>query len=110
MEAQTFHFNHPVGSFKESVRAYRKYKKEWRAKMEEKLAKMEEEIMQAKADPFYKVDAVWTRLIQNAFSLVFDEGIENFIAIIVPRQHPLLDTIIARFDSEIAMFQENKPS
>ena len=54
MEAQTFHFNHPVGSFKESVRAYRKYKKEWRAKMEVKLAKMEEEIMQAKADPFYK--------------------------------------------------------
>lgn len=43
-------------------------------------------------------------------ALVFDEGIENFIAIIVPRQHPLLDTIIARFDSEIEMFQENKPS
>lgn len=58
METQAFHFSHPVGTFKESVRAYRKYKKEWRAKMEVKLAKMEEEILQAKADPFYKVETV----------------------------------------------------
>ena len=58
MEAQTFHFSHPVGTFKESVRAYRKYKKEWRAKMEVKLAKMEEEIRLAKADPFHNVEAV----------------------------------------------------
>ena len=40
---------------------------------------------------------------------VMDEGMENFIAIIVPRQHPYLAEIIARFDAEIAMFQTNKP-
>lgn len=40
---------------------------------------------------------------------VTDEGTENFIAIIVPRQHQYLDDIIARFDAEIAMFQSNKP-
>ena len=34
---------------------------------------------------------------------------ENFIAIIVPRQHPHLDAIIGRFDEEIAMFKANKP-
>ena len=42
-------------------------------------------------------------------ALVMDEGIENFIAIIVPRQHPFIEDIIARFDAEIAMFQTNKP-
>lgn len=51
-------FDHPIGSFRNSVRAYRQYKKEWRAKMEIKLAQMEEEIRLAKADPFYKVEAV----------------------------------------------------
>ena len=40
---------------------------------------------------------------------VIDEGMENFIAIIVPRSHPYLEAIIARFDSEIAMFRANKP-
>ena len=58
METKKIQFSHPVGTFKESVRAYRKYKEEWRAKMEVKLAKMEEEIKQAKADPFYKVETV----------------------------------------------------
>lgn len=38
-----------------------------------------------------------------------DEGMENFIAIIVPRNHPYLDDIIERFDTEIAMFKSNKP-
>lgn len=51
-------FDHPIGTFKNSVRAYREYKKEWRAKMEVKLAQMEEEIRQAKNDPFYKVETV----------------------------------------------------
>ena len=37
---------------------------------------------------------------------VVDEGIENFIAIIVPRQHPYIEAIVTRFDSEIAMFQK----
>ncbi len=58
MEARALKFDHPVGTFKESVRAYRKYKKEWREKMEVKLAQMEEEIRQAKADPFYKLEAL----------------------------------------------------
>ena len=40
---------------------------------------------------------------------VTDDGIDNFIAIIVPRQHQYLNEIIARFDAEIAMFQSNKP-
>ena len=44
METKTIQFNHPIGTFKESVRSYRKYKKEWRAKMEVKLAKMEKAI------------------------------------------------------------------
>lgn len=42
-------------------------------------------------------------------ALVMDEEVENFIAIIVPRHHPYLDDIIAHFDSEIAMFKDNKP-
>ena len=41
-------------------------------------------------------------------ALVVDEGIENFIAIIVPRKHPFLDDIIARFDEEVQMFNDNK--
>ena len=41
--------------------------------------------------------------------LVVDEGIQSFIAIIVPRQHPYLEAIIARFDAEIEMFRTNKP-
>lgn len=40
---------------------------------------------------------------------VMDEGMENFIAIIVPRHHPYLNEIIAYFDAEIAMFHANKP-
>lgn len=40
---------------------------------------------------------------------VMDEGIDNFIAIIVPKEHPHLDAIIQRFDQEIAMFKANKP-
>lgn len=41
-------------------------------------------------------------------ALVIDEGVENFIAIILPRQHPYLKEIISHFDEEIKMFQENK--
>lgn len=41
--------------------------------------------------------------------MVVDEGMENFIAIIVPRSHPYLDDIIERFNEEIAMFRANKP-
>lgn len=42
-------------------------------------------------------------------ALVVDDGIENFIAIIVPRSHPYLEEIIAHFDDEIAMFGTGKP-
>lgn len=42
-------------------------------------------------------------------AIVLDEGMENFIAIVVPRQHQYLEDIIARFDAEIEMFQTNKP-
>ena len=58
MEDKKVIFDHPIGTFKNSVRAYREYKKEWRAKMEVKLAKMEEEIKKAKNDHFYKVETV----------------------------------------------------
>ena len=44
MEATTFKFNRPLGSFRSSIRAYKEYKKEWEARMVEKLAKEEEEI------------------------------------------------------------------
>jgi hypothetical protein len=34
---------------------------------------------------------------------------ENFIAIIVPQQHPHLNAIIERFNAEIEMFKTDKP-
>lgn len=46
-------------------------------------------------------------LIKTA--VVMDEGMENFIAIIVPRHHPYLDDIIGHFETEISMFQASKP-
>ena len=36
MEEKKVIFDHPIGTFKNSVRAYREYKKERRSKMEEK--------------------------------------------------------------------------
>ena len=42
-------------------------------------------------------------------AVVEDEGMKNFIAIIVPRHHPYLNEVIAHFDDEITMFQANKP-
>jgi len=41
-------------------------------------------------------------------AIVDDEGMENFIAIVVPREHPYLEDIIARFDAEIEMFNTMK--
>lgn len=58
MEGRNVQFTHPIGTFRDSLRAYREYKKEWRAKMDVKLAKMEEEIQRAKADSFYKVEVL----------------------------------------------------
>lgn len=40
---------------------------------------------------------------------LLDEGIENFVAIILPRSHPYLIDIVNRFDAEIAMFKNEKP-
>ena len=37
-----------------------------------------------------------------------DEGIESYIALIIQRSHPQFEEIINLFDTEIAMFQENK--
>lgn len=50
-----------------------------------------------------------SKLFYIKTEMVIDEGMENFIAIIVPRRHPYLEDIIERFDSEIAMFRANKP-
>ena len=54
METKAFTFDHPVGTFRKSVRAYREYKKQWQARMEEKLAKMEEEIQRAKESHYFE--------------------------------------------------------
>ncbi len=40
---------------------------------------------------------------------VIDEGIMNYIAIIIPRSHPDLEAIIRHFDEEIRMFRDDKP-
>lgn len=34
---------------------------------------------------------------------------KEYVALIVPRVHPLLDEIVERFDEEIQMFNDNKP-
>lgn len=41
--------------------------------------------------------------------IVVDEGEENYIAIIVKRSHPQLQTIIELFDEQIMLFKNNKP-
>ncbi len=40
--------------------------------------------------------------------VIVDEGIENFIAIIVPRNHVYLEQIISRYNAEIEMFKTSK--
>lgn len=41
--------------------------------------------------------------------IVKDETEENYIAMIVKRSHPQLQSIISVFDEQIAMFRSNKP-
>ena len=41
-------------------------------------------------------------------AVVMDEGEPNYVSLIVPATHPLLDNIITTFNSEISMFQNNK--
>ena len=50
-----------------------------------------------------------SKLFYIKTEMVIDEGVENFIAIIVPLSHPYLEDIIERFDAEIEMFRANKP-
>ena len=38
-----------------------------------------------------------------------DKPINEYIALIAPRNHPLLEEIVSRFDAEVAMFNEMKP-
>ena len=38
-----------------------------------------------------------------------NKPIKEYVALIIQRQHPQLDEIVSRFDSEIAMFNELKP-
>ncbi len=49
-----------------------------------------------------------SKLFYIKTAVVVDEGMENFIAIVVPRKHPYLEDIIARFDAEIEMFSTMK--
>ena len=49
-----------------------------------------------------------SKLFYIKTAVVVDEGMENFIAIVVPREHPYLEDIIARFDAEIEMFSTMK--
>lgn len=106
MESKKLQFTSKPGTFIDSIRAYREYQKEWRARMDIKLTEIEEQIKRAKSDSFFKMETVWRSFKTE---MVIDEGMENFIAIIVPRSHPYLDDIIERFDAEIAMFKSNKP-
>lgn len=43
-------------------------------------------------------------------AVVMDEGTANYVSLIVQKSNPDLETILHFFDSEIGMFQENKPS
>ena len=50
-----------------------------------------------------------SKLFYIKTALVVDENIENFITIILLRNHIYLDAIINRFDEEIEMFKTYKP-
>ena len=41
-------------------------------------------------------------------AMVMDEGQANYVSLIVPLTHPLLESIICTFETEITMFQNNK--
>ena len=52
----------------------------------------------------YLIKATWVRGIGPD-----DKPIKEYIALIAPRNHPLLEEIVSRFDAEVAMFNEMKP-
>ncbi len=39
-----------------------------------------------------------------------NKPIKEYVALIIQRTHPLLDEIVQRFDDEIQMFNDNKPT
>ena len=39
-----------------------------------------------------------------------NKPIKEYVALIIQRTHPLLDEIVQRFDDEIQMFKDNKPT
>lgn len=42
-------------------------------------------------------------------AVVVDEGIPNYITLILPQTHPEMTEVLQYFDNEIAVFKENKP-
>lgn len=56
METRLITFTRPLGTFRDSLRAYRKYKNEWQERVNKELDLLEEEIKRAQADPLYKVE------------------------------------------------------
>lgn len=50
MATTTFKFSSKPGSFRDSIRAYRKYKKEWQERINRELDEREEVLKQAKAE------------------------------------------------------------
>ena len=42
-------------------------------------------------------------------AMILDENIETYVAIIIQRSNPHLDSILEQFHKQIEMFQENKP-
>lgn len=53
----------------------------------------------------YKVEAEY----YTSTEMVKDGDEENYIALIVKRSHPQLQTVIDVFNKQIAMFRANKP-
>lgn len=41
-------------------------------------------------------------------AIIFDEGVSNYVSLIVPVEHPQISDILETFDREISMFQNNK--
>lgn len=39
---------------------------------------------------------------------IFDEGVSNYVSLIVPKEHPQINDILETFEREISMFQNNK--
>ncbi len=40
---------------------------------------------------------------------IIDEGIESYVALIIQRSNPYLETILQEFNDQIKLFQSNKP-